>query len=83
MVLASGPIADGVRASLSIPPGIFVPVEIGGRLLVDGALVNRVPTDVCRKMGANFIIAVDVGWAPPGGDGCAVCPMSSFAPLTF
>ncbi len=66
VVLASGPIADGVRASLSIP-GIFVPVELDGRLLVDGALVNRVPTDVCRKMGANFIIAVDVGWAPLRG----------------
>lgn len=66
VILASGSIADGVRASLSIP-GIFVPVELGGRLLVDGALVNRVPTDVCRKIGADFVIAVDVGWAPLRG----------------
>lgn len=66
VVLASGSIADGVRASLSIP-GIFVPVELDGRLLVDGALVNRVPSDVCRKLGAQFVIAVDVGWPPLHG----------------
>ncbi|NLO65404.1 MAG: patatin family protein, partial [Firmicutes bacterium] len=53
----------GVQASLSIP-GVFVPVELNGRLLVDGALVNRVPADVCRELGADVVIAVDVGWAP-------------------
>ena len=63
VVLDSGPVADAVRASLSIP-GVFVPVEQDGRLLVDGALVNRVPGNVCRKMGAEVVIAVDVGYAP-------------------
>lgn len=63
VVLESGSVADAVRASLSIP-GVFVPTEIEGRLLVDGALVNRVPGDVCRRMGADVVIAVDVGFAP-------------------
>lgn len=63
VVLESGSVAEAVRASLSIP-GVFVPTEIEGRLLVDGALVNRVPGDVCRRMGADVIIAVDVGFAP-------------------
>src|SRR5690554_2065707 len=48
VVIKSGSIAEGVQASLSIP-GVFVPVELNGRLLVDGALVNRVPADVCRE----------------------------------
>jgi len=65
VVIKSGRIADGVRASFSIP-GIFVPVELGGRLLVDGALVNRVPADVCRELGADIVIAVDVGLPPVG-----------------
>lgn len=63
VVLDSGSVADALRASLSIP-GVFVPVEKDGALLVDGALTNRVPADVCRKLGADIVIAVDVGWAP-------------------
>lgn len=63
VVLDSGPVADAVRASMSIP-GVFVPVERDERLLVDGALVNRVPADLCRHMGADVVIAVDVGFAP-------------------
>jgi NTE family protein len=63
VVLDSGSVADAVTASLSIP-GVFVPVERDGMLLVDGALVNRVPGDLCRRLGAQFVIAVDVGWAP-------------------
>lgn len=63
VVVDTGSIALGVRASLSIP-GVFVPLELDGRLLVDGALVNRVPANLCRKMGADLVFAVDVGWAP-------------------
>ena len=59
VVIKSGRIADGVRASFSIP-GIFVPVEPGGRLLVDGALVNRAP-QMCAESWADIVIAVDVG----------------------
>ena len=63
VVLQSGPVAQAVQASLSIP-GVFVPVELDGRLLVDGALVNRVPASLCRQIGAELVIAVDVGFAP-------------------
>jgi len=54
-----------VRASLSIP-GVFPPVRWGDRILVDGYLVRNLPVDVCRQMGAEIIIAVDV--APRPGD---------------
>lgn len=65
VVIKTGNVADGVRASMSIP-GIFVPVELGGRLLVDGALVNRVPGRTVRELGADIVIAVDVGLPPVG-----------------
>lgn len=56
-----------VRASLSIP-GFFPPVRWNDRLLVDGYLVNNVPVDVCRQMGADIIIAVDVTSLPTDAD---------------
>lgn len=59
VVLSSGPVAVAVRASCSIP-GIFAPTELGDRLLVDGGLVNDVPTDVVRSMGADVVIGVDL-----------------------
>jgi NTE family protein len=59
VVLTRGSVAKAVRASCSIP-GIFEPAEIDGRLLVDGGLVNDVPTDVVRDMGADFVIGVDL-----------------------
>jgi NTE family protein len=55
--LRSGSLATAIKASFSIP-GLFKPVEIGGRWLVDGALVNPVPVSVCRALGAQFVIAV-------------------------
>ncbi|KMY49338.1 patatin-like phospholipase family protein [Peribacillus loiseleuriae] len=59
VVFQSGPIAEAVRASISIP-GIFVPEKIGDRLLVDGGVIDRVPVSVVRSMGADLVIAVDV-----------------------
>ncbi|WP_170006908.1 patatin-like phospholipase family protein [Bacillus fonticola] len=59
VVLRTGSVADSVRASISIP-GIFVPEEMDGRLLVDGGVLDRVPTEVARDMGADVVIAVDV-----------------------
>lgn len=53
-----GWVAKAVQASATFP-GIFTPVEYGKRLLVDGGLVNNVPSSVVRDMGANFVIAVD------------------------
>jgi NTE family protein len=59
VVIREGDIIEAVRASISIP-GIFTPVRYNGRILVDGALVNPVPVSVVRKMGADFVIAVDL-----------------------
>jgi NTE family protein len=41
-------------------PGIFKPVEHNGYLLVDGGMLNNLPVDVCRQMGADIVIAVDL-----------------------
>ncbi|MGH8499096.1 MAG: BamA/TamA family outer membrane protein, partial [Methylococcales bacterium] len=49
-----------MRASMSIP-GVLRPVKIGDQLLVDGGIVNQVPVDVARGMGADIVIVVDVG----------------------
>jgi len=59
VILREGRVVDAVRATISIP-GIFVPVERDGQLLVDGGLLNNLPTDVVRQMGADAVIAVDV-----------------------
>ncbi|MBX3666072.1 MAG: patatin-like phospholipase family protein [Burkholderiales bacterium] len=58
--LREGNAVDAVRASIALP-GLFTPCEIDGRLLVDGALVNPVPVSLCRAMGADFVIGVDLG----------------------
>ena len=57
--LKEGSLADAVRASIAMP-GLFTPAEYKGRLLVDGALVNPVPVSLCRYMGADIVIAVDL-----------------------
>mgnify|MGYP003603227421 CR=1 FL=1 len=59
VVLDQGWVADAVRATMSVP-GIFAPVEMGAYRLVDGGLLNNVPVDVTRQLGADFVIAVDV-----------------------
>ncbi len=60
VVLSSGDLAVAMRASMSVP-GAFDPVAMGQYLLVDGGLADNVPIDVVRKMGADIVIAVDVG----------------------
>jgi NTE family protein len=60
VVLDRGSLAMAMRASMSLP-GIFQPVELDGRVLLDGGLANQVPVDVVRAMGADIVIAVDVG----------------------
>jgi len=71
IVLDHGSVLEGVRASISIP-GIFTVVKLEGRYLVDGGLVNPVPVSILKRMGADFIIAVNVipdirDGARPGG----------------
>ena len=61
VVLSDGDLVDAMRASLSAP-GVFAPVEIDGRLLVDGGLANNLPVDVAQAMGVDVLIVVDVGF---------------------
>ncbi len=60
MVLGDGNLALAMRASMSVP-GAFDPVPLGDALLVDGGIANNVPIDVVRAMGADIVIAVNVG----------------------
>jgi NTE family protein len=57
--LREGALDEAVRASISIP-GVLNPIRVDGHWLADGALVNPVPVSVCRAMGADIIIAVNV-----------------------
>jgi NTE family protein len=59
--LREGSVIDAVRASIALP-GLFAPAQHDGRLLVDGGLVNPVPVSLCRAMGADIVIAVDLNW---------------------
>ena len=54
-----GSLVDGISASYALP-GVFAPVKVDGRWLVDGALVNPVPVSVCRALGARLVIAVNL-----------------------
>jgi len=64
--LREGPIEEAVRASISIP-GILSPARHGHRWLVDGGLVNPVPVSVCRALGADVVIAVNLNGDLVGG----------------
>ncbi len=57
--LSRGDLVDAVRASYAIP-GVFRPVSLDGRWLFDGALVNPIPVTVCRALGAQYVIAVNL-----------------------
>jgi NTE family protein len=59
--LREGSVIDAVRASIALP-GLLTPAVQDGRLLVDGGLVNPVPVSLCRAMGADLVIAVDLNW---------------------
>ena len=59
-VLDHGHLATAMRASMAVP-GVFTPVVLDGHTLVDGGIVNNLPVDVVKAMGADVIIAVDVG----------------------
>ncbi|OGY88063.1 MAG: hypothetical protein A2233_04595 [Candidatus Kerfeldbacteria bacterium RIFOXYA2_FULL_38_24] len=59
VLFATGPITTAVRASMAIP-FIFAPVHYQNMILVDGGIVNPVPDDVVRKMGADVVIAINL-----------------------
>jgi NTE family protein len=60
IVLSQGDLATAIHASMAIP-GVFAPVELEGRLLVDGGIADNLPAAVARAMGADILIAVNVG----------------------
>ena len=59
VVFHSGVLATAMRSSMAIP-AVFTPIRIDSMVLVDGGTVNNYPVDVARKMGADFVIGVDV-----------------------
>lgn len=63
--LREGNVARAVRASIALP-GLMMPVSYNDEILVDGGLVNPVPVSLCRAMGADIVIAVDLGSALVG-----------------
>jgi NTE family protein len=67
VVMGSGDLVTAMRASMSAP-GIFTPVELDGRLLVDGGLVNNLPIDIARQMHVDVLIVVDVSFPLSGRD---------------
>jgi NTE family protein len=69
VTLREGKLAPAVRASCSVP-GIVTPVEIGGRILIDGGVVNNLPISAVRELGADVVVAVGLGdpaAGPPEG----------------
>ena len=58
--LSDTPLAQSLRASMAVP-GVFAPLRVGERLVVDGGLVRNLPVDLARAMGATVVIAVNVG----------------------
>src|SRR5262245_16500245 len=65
VIFKSGPLPIALRATMSIP-GLFTPVKVDDKVLADGGLLNNIPTDVAKDMGADVTIAVNVG-TPLGG----------------
>lgn len=59
VVLDKGPVAQAVMASTCIP-GVFSPVEFDGKLLVDGGIVENIPIDTVKNMGADYVIGIDL-----------------------
>jgi len=60
VVLSHGSLAEAMRASMAVP-GLYPPVSVDNRLLVDGGLTRNLPVDVARQMGADVVIAVNIG----------------------
>lgn len=65
VILRDGDVVEAIRASIAFP-GLFTPLRSHGRLLADGGLVNPVPVDVARQLGAEFVIAVSLLNVPDG-----------------
>ena len=75
-VFQQGPLSDALRATMSIP-GFFTPVKLNHKIYVDGGLLDNLPTDVVKEMGADHIIAVHLQGAKLNAE----TPLSSFSVL--
>ncbi len=63
VTLREGSLSRALRATMSIP-GVFSPVEIDGKILSDGGLVNNIPTNIVKEMGADILIVVNIETQP-------------------
>lgn len=59
VILSSGSLYTAIRASMSVPE-IYEPVKWGNKYLIDGGVINNLPVDVARSMGADIVIAIDL-----------------------
>lgn len=59
VVLSSGKVSRAVRASSTVP-GVFIPLEIDGKLLIDGGMVNSLPGDVAKDLGADVVLGINL-----------------------
>ncbi len=59
VVLKNGSLAQALRATMAIP-AVFAPVELNGRILADGGILNNIPTDVAKEMGADIILVINI-----------------------
>lgn len=64
VIIDKGDLCLAMAASSAIPPA-FSPVVIDGKRLIDGAFVNSIPADVCKKMGANYVLGIDLSGENP------------------
>jgi NTE family protein len=60
VILSKGDLLMSMRASANVP-GVLAPVKHDGRLLVDGGMANNLPIDIVKEMGADIVIAIDIG----------------------
>jgi len=63
VVIEEGLVSEAVRASISLP-GIFAPIVKDDKVLVDGAVIDRLPIGVAKELGADLVVAVDVTFGP-------------------
>ena len=70
VVLSQGDLATAMQASMSLP-SILRPIEIDGRVLVDGGIANNLPVSVAKDLGADIVIAVDIGTPPKNANDIA------------
>ena len=80
VVLKNGSLSQALRATMAIP-AVFAPVELNGRVLADGGILNNIPTDVAKNMGADIILVVNI--ETPLGDRSSLQNLVSILGQTF